>query len=245
MNDLRARLKAAIDTSKYRNSARSLSIDANLGERTIANMLANEATDISKSGPGIFSMARVADCLGISLDWLVGRETPNLTPTDGEREFNLALERFTATSAGQFTQGNRPPTPQAMMRLHVRGGGQLGAFEKVLKYCDRYQCLDPTADRVSVLSVGEQSLASITMGASDPALLQIALNTVPDDSLRKKLINDHQETQRRGSLCTIEELNVQMPNKPIRVKMDYIRVLLLVSDETGSKSILAFAALVA
>jgi hypothetical protein len=245
MSDFRERLKAAISSSKYNGSARALSIDAGLGERSIANMLGNTAMDDSKSGPGLFSMARVADCLGISLDWLAGRDLATPSISEGDKQFNMSLARFSTTSAGQFTQGNQPPTPQAMLRLYVRGGGQLEAFSKVIQYCDRYHCPDPDTDAVSVLAVGESSLASLTMGASDPSILQIALNTVPDPVFRAKLINDHQETMRRGSLCTVEELNVQMPNKPVRVKMDYIRVLLHVSDRNGHQSILAFAAHIA
>lgn len=244
MNDFRQRLKAAMDKSKYRNSARSLSLAADLGERTVANMLSNEAIDSSKTGPGLFSMSRVANLLGVSLDWLAGRD--DLTPpmTEGDKQFSLAMERFAATSSGQFTQGNRPPNPQAMQRLYVRSGGRLEAFESVLKYCDRYNCLEPDAKSVSVKAVGQESLAALTMGSNDAGVLQIALSTVPDEAFRKRLVDDHLETQRRGCLCTVETLDVQMPNKPVRVKMDYIRVLLHVADSSGKAEILSYSALI-
>ena len=245
MNDFRARLRAAIEASGYRRSLRSLSLDAALGEKTIANMLQNDTIDTSKTGPGIFSMARVADQLGVSLDWLAGREGPENFGAQGEQEFALTIARFAAASAGQFTSEGRPPSPQAMLRLYARSGGRLEAFEKTLKYCDRYHCPEPGAKSASVKHVGAESLAAITMGTNDKTVLQIALATVADEQFRKKLVDDHQETMRRGCLCTVEELNIQMPNRPVRVKMDYIRVLLMVTDRNGDQEILAYASLIA
>lgn len=245
MNDFRNRLRAAVDKSKYRNSLRTLSIDAGLGERTIANMLANESIDHSKSGPGLFTMATIAELLDISLDWLSGGKDSSRALTAGDIEFALSIERFASSSSGQFTQGNQPPTPQAMQRLFVRSGGRIEAFEKVLKYCDRYNAIAPGAECVSVKDVGTESLAATTMGTPDPAVLQVALSSVADDKLRTKLVYDHLDVQRRGCLSTVERLDIQMPNRPVLVRMDYIRVLLYVTDTDGNSEILSYSSLIA
>lgn len=244
MNDFRIRLRAAIDKSKYKDSLRALSIDAGLGERTIANMLANESVDHSKSGPGLFSIAAVADLLDVSLDWLSGRQNTNLHLSVGDLEQAIAMERLASSTAGQFTQGHKPPTPQAMQRLYVRSGGKMEAFEKVLKYCDVYNFISLGDEYISIKSVGAESLAATTMGTSDPAVLQTAINSVSDRNIRGRVVSDHLETQRRGCLSTVERLDVQMPNLPVLVRMDYIRVLLCVSNSDGGKEILSYSTLI-
>ncbi|WP_368999701.1 hypothetical protein [Pseudophaeobacter sp. C1-32P7] len=208
-------------------------------------MLSNESIDVTKTGPGLFSIARIANLLGVSIDWLAGRENASREITQGERDFALAVERFAASSAGQFTHGVTPPTPQAMMRTYVRTGGMLEGFEHLLKYCDRYHCVSSGDDCLSVKAVGRKSLAGVTMGTNDASVLQLALNTAPNEGFRAKLIADHLEAQSRGCLCTVEELDIQMPNKPVRVKMDYIRTLLHVTDATGSSEVLSYCCLIA
>ena len=69
----RKNLKLAINSSeKYRDDVWSLSVDAGLGRKTLYNILRDERLDVSKTGPGIFGMSRVAELLGVSLDGRVG-----------------------------------------------------------------------------------------------------------------------------------------------------------------------------
>jgi hypothetical protein len=236
--NFRERLKAAIDKSKYKGSYRALSIEAGLGERTIANLIAKSDLDISRNGPGLFAMSRVADCLDVSLDYLAGRQS---SQADGLRN---SIMRIAGGARGQLVEEGLAPTPDALQRLYVRSGGLLSAFEPVLQFCDRYELVPPDAGHVSVISVGKESLAAITMGSKDRDALQKALSDVPDPAFREKLVKDHNEAQQRGCLTTVERLDVQMPNRPVRVRMDYIRVLMCVEGQNGNREILAYASLI-
>lgn len=72
MYSFRPNLRRAIERSGYANSTRQLSIDAALGEKTLTNLLNDKSVDTTKTGPGLFGMKRVADLLGVSLDYLAG-----------------------------------------------------------------------------------------------------------------------------------------------------------------------------
>lgn len=241
MHCFRERLQLALDSSTH--NRRTLSLAAGLGERTIANILGNKELDTSPTGPGLFAMARVCEELGISMDWLAGREEAMRGLKSAEKELAMTIQRFKSAIPTE-TDSGAILSPNYMMRLFVRSGGMLEAFEDLLSYCDRYEPPKSIDDPIKVLAQGSNALSAITMGGSNPDVLQMALNSASDGALRKKLVSDHIEASKRGCLTTVESLDVQMPNRPIKIKMDYTRVILNLKTKTGKKENVLYASLI-
>ena len=246
MNGFRARLRYAIEQSSYAGNYRRLSLDAQLGEKRVSNLLNDKTIEESPIGPGLFAMARIADLLDVSLDYLSCRHSrfSRASETSTQNELETILRRTRDAAKGQISDSSAPPTPQSLMRLFAKSGGRIEAFKSSLPYCDLYNAITDDAEVVSVKSVGSQSLAAITMGTSNADILQGALNNAEDKSLKTRLVQDHLEALNRGVLCTVESLNIQMPNRPVLVKMDYIRILLALDDADRNRTIVSHASLI-
>lgn len=239
MNGFRARLLQAIESSDYSKSVSKLSKDSGLGAKTLSNVLNDERLDTAQHGPGIFGMARVCEKLGVSLDWLAN-VTPPIKTTFSAADMLLAHTRSAAR--GQIVDVNQAPTPEAIMRLHMRTGGMLEGFNDVLEFCDVYAAPTDNCEEVEVISVGERSLSAITMETNEKQVLQSAVNAV--DPIREMLISDHREAVLKGCIASNVSLDQQMPNKPVRVKIDYIRVLASLRDVDGKQVVLNYSSLI-
>lgn len=241
MQTFREKLSAALEASKF--NKRSLSLAAGLGERTIANLLNSEDVDTTATGPGLFSMARVCDELDISLDWLAGRQEAMRGLKAAEIDLALTIQRFKSATPHD-TEDGAVISPSYMMRQFVRSGGMLEGFRDVLSYCDRYAPPNTTDEPVKLIAQGANSLSAITMGGCNRDVRQMALNAAASNELRKQLLRDHIEAKERGCLTTVESLNIQMPNRPIRTKMDYTRVILNVENDDGERENLVYSSLI-
>ena len=187
-------------------------------------------------------MARVADLLGVTLDSLVGR---HIEPGGRSRSTDGAapLAEHLVQSLIQQEGGERLSSDM-LLRLHTRSGGRIEAFESWQPRCDQYYVPMAEDTGIRVKCVGYKSLSAITMGVADQGILQGALDAVPDDILKARWLSDYKVAHDRGMLTTVESLNVQMPNHPVRVKMDFIRCLLSVRDADSQEVILNFSILV-
>lgn len=244
MLGFRDRLNTAIQNSAYLGQMKTLAADVGCGDKTIYNILNNRKLDTSKTGPGFFLMARIAKSLGVSLDHLA---------TDQRASVSLNSRRIGASPLAQQAAGaviaaleieGGKPTPDSLLRLHTKSGGQLEAFTALLKFCDRYAAIDPRNPKLEVVEIGERSLSAITMGHANTNVLQEAIANVGEPELAQNWIKDYSEAPMRGTLCTTETLNVQMPNQPTRVKMDFIRCLLRVTSTDDKSYILNFSFLI-
>ena len=240
MKGFRDRLRTAISNSEdYQGKIQRLAGDAGLGEKTLYNMLNDERLDRSNTGPGLFAMSRVANLLGTSLDHLAGSAPPSITPPQ-----RPDLKGHVAAAIDAQATTRDALSVDALLKTHVRSGGHLEAFLPWIETCDQYAPCSPTDSGIRVLRVGKSSLAALTMQTSEVDALQTALSSVQDDELKAKWITDYSLATDRGSLVSSETLDVQMPNKPVRVRMDFLRTLLRVSDSEGATSILNFSILV-
>lgn len=242
MKGFRERLSAVISASdSYRDDVWKLSTDAGLGRKTVYNILHDPKLDISTKGPGIFGMARVARLLGTTLDHLAGNAPPI---TSGGRASSL-LEHAAQTIAAQASPERAEElTSDRLLRLHAKSGGRIEAFSPFLSRCDQYHQPTPSDEFTRVKEVGEKSLSAITMGSSDVQTLQDALTHMQDKELQIRVLNDYRQAAQRGTLATLESLDIPMPNKPVKVKMDFVRTLLSVRDADGNNTILNFSFLV-
>jgi hypothetical protein len=245
MRGFRKRLGTAIQSSEqYRDKIWALSVDAGLGKKTLYNTLNDEGLDVSQTGPGMFGMARVARLLGVSLDYLAGNAPP--TNIERDRESSQALvQHITNALHSQASLPNVRVSADGLLRLYAKSGGKLEGFHQVMDQCDQYTAPEIREDHLTVIAVGSRSLSAITMGTNDRHLLQQALITVSDEPLKKRWLQDYRQANERGYLVTIEELNVQMPNHPVLVKMEFLRVLIAVDDHGGKRTILNFSLLMA
>lgn len=237
------RLDTAISESVYRGNRRQVSVDAGLGEKFVSNLLGKEEMNTSKLGPGLFAMARIAEVLGVSLEYLAtGRKS--LT-TGGPKEFNLAshLSRIGSAASGQLIDQSSAPTPQAMLRLYANSGGMIEAFSDVIKYCDQYDPINEGDTYLKVRAVGDLSLAAVTMGQADHVALQEALDQSPP--VMFEAVRNHRAANEFGAISIPKYLNVQMPNMPKRVRMDYILTLLSLRSKDGEQTTLSYSALIA
>jgi|GEM_PF-3205277 hypothetical protein len=242
MVDFQERLAAAISASDYSGRVFELSTEAGLGKKTLYNILHNKDLAASGKGPGIFGMARVAELLGVSLDYLVnGQHLPAVSL--GTPEARVLHHASIALSA-QSISVERNLSVDALLRRFAKSGGVAGGFLEWADYCDTYAAANPTDDTLTVLDVGEKSLSAITMGRPDPELLQTALSEVPDNDLKRSWVRDYSSTSNGTPHVSIQTLNVQMPNHPVRVKMDFFRVLLPVTGGKFGPSILNFSLLI-
>lgn len=241
MKGFRERLQGAIDASQYSKDIWKLSTDAGLSKKTVWSIVNDKKLDISQTGPGLFGMARVAALLDTSLDYLAGIAPPirRLSNTSSK-----LLDHAGDTVAGQHLLAGNTPSADGLIRLFAKSGGMLSAFKDHLDHCDQYAPTQPTDATLKVIEVGAKSLSSITMNQPSREILQQALDTVPDPELKARWVADYSSTLTIGPKVTLEALDVQMPNQPIRVKMQFIRVLLPVKCNNSDIRILNFSLLV-
>ncbi|APG45675.1 hypothetical protein D1822_10970 [Phaeobacter inhibens] len=244
MHGFRERLSEAVKNSPYGDDIWGLSTAAGLGKKTLYNIINDKKLDISKTGPGLFGMSRVASLLGTTLDHLAGIAPPVRRLSTQLDSADQLLSHASATLIAQHSQSNGTPTIDSLMRTHLKSGGVLEGFTETLAYCDQYAPCAPDASSLEVIEVGAKSLAAITMGQPNARLLQTALDTVPDDELKRRWVSAYASTSINGPLVSLETLDVQMPNHPVRVKMEFIRGLFPVRSDTLGRRILNYSLLI-
>jgi len=211
------------------------------------NIINNEALDQSAQGPGFFAMARAATLGDFSLDYLAGvgpwrdlhtTETPDLSSNAALKEHaEYAIE-------AQDLSGRARPTVDGLQRLHAKSGGRIEAFNPYLDFCDLYIAPNSTDKNIQVHHVGKLSLAAVTMGEPSVETLQTALDSARDEVLRAKWVEDYALAAERGVFGSVERLDHQMENRPVRVTMQYLRLLLRLENAAGDVFVLNYSSLV-
>ena len=237
------RLHQAIDQSAYKGNYKSLSEDAGLSSKQISNLLNKKEINNSPIGPGLFAMQRVCQLVGCDLDWLASGR-PGTTSTLGDNALVKHIVRLGEAARGQFLDSTKAPDPQALHRLYDRSGGRLEAFEPVLQYCDLYEPISEGDTAVTVRAIGEFSLSGLTMGTTCASELQFALENSDDKELMPLIVQSHLDAKRYGSISVTRSLDIPMPNRPVKVKMDYILTALRLSDSSGEEVTFIYTALI-
>lgn len=240
MNGFRQRLTSAIEASPiYRSNITKLAADAGLGQKTIYNMLNDPKMDCSEKGPGIFAMQRVATLLETSLDHLTSASPLIASP----RQASALSDHIAEGLKAQTFESINTINADYLLRLYAKSGARIEAFEGTLTKADQYERQRSKDAVPTVKSVGKTSLSAITMGTSDASILQAALDhTEPE--LQQELAADYFDATERGSLVTVQSLDVQMPNRPVRVRMDFIRLLFLLADKDENETLVNYSILI-
>jgi len=142
-----------------------------------------------------------------------------------------------------MSQDHSTPTIKSLIRSYVRSGHRLEAFQKVMPYCDLYTAPDPDSHTVKVLQVGEKSLAALRMGEASSLVLQEAYNTATPE-FREQVYTSHKRAWDLGLTVEPDAIDQRMENRPVHVKIDYIRVAMRLSDASGAEYILIYCELI-
>lgn len=244
MQGFRQRLQWAIENSPYKDSVQKLAIEAGLGRKTIYNMLRDERLDHSQNGPGIFGMGRIAALLGVPLDYFAPYKPFHIRRPGPDEPKEALAHHVAAALDGQTTDEKRPLSTDALLRVHTKSGRRIEAFDALLDRCDQYEAPKAGDASLRLRQIGARSLAAITIGKACNELLQAALDNVQCPSLKARWVDDYRTAHDRGSMTTVESLDIQMPNLPVRVKMDFIRCLLAVTDAQKRDTILNYSLLI-
>lgn len=231
--DFRDRFTRAFEASEF-TSQRALSIASGWSESRINRIMTGQF-DNSKDGPGFFGLIRACEQLGVTPDYLAG------ISKFGKSDPGAALNAVSFLES--MSQDHSTPTIKSLIRSYVRSGHRLEAFQKVMPYCDLYAAPDPESHRVKVLQVGEKSLAALRMGEASALVLQEAYNTATPE-FREQVYISHKRAWDLGMTVEPDSIDQRMENRPVHVKIDYIRVAMRLSDASGSEYILIYCELI-
>ncbi|MGR3813429.1 MAG: hypothetical protein ACU0AU_05005 [Cognatishimia activa] len=229
----RERLEEAFKDSPF-TSYRQLSVASDLSVSRIHRLLSGQH-DNSKDGPGFFSVIRICENLGITPDFLAGISEKWKNATPGQ-----TMEAITLIDS--LTKSFDRPTTKELARLYMRSGQRIEAFEQYMDYFDVYEALDFESRRVKIRSVGDKSLSTIRMGKSSEVILQDAYDNASPE-FQEKIFAGHERGWNSGFLCEVDSINERVPNRPVHVKIDFLRVAMRVTDAEGSETLLIFCEL--
>ena len=231
------RLRIAVDNSDYK-SLRQISIDSELSENNLANILNNSTIENSKSGPGFFAIARICKTLGITPNFLAGIndiDAAQASPVIDEHASGLAT-----ALAELVSDAKNRPSESRLFGMFIRGGARLEAFEHVMEYCDLLEA--PSSPRpLHLLHVAPKGMTAKAIGTLDVEKANLAVQTTADECFRENMLAAHRKTEANGYLVTIEDINVTSQSIAKRIRESYVRYLFCVEDAKGKKYILNHA----
>ena len=231
--NFRERFVRAFEASSF-NSQRALSIASGWSESRINRIITGQF-DNSKDGPGFFGLIRACEQLGVTPDFLAGIN--KFQKNDASMALNAA------SFLESVSQDMSTPSIKSLIRTYVRSGHRLEAFRKFKPYCDIYDVPNDTDRKVRVLEVGERSLAALRMGEASELVLQEAYNTA-SEAFQEQIYLSHRRAFDLGMTVEPDTIDQRMENRPVHVKIDYIRVAMRLHDATGAERILIYCELI-
>ena len=231
--EFKARLTNAFDRSEF-DSMRALSLASGLSESRIHKMLTGQF-DHSKDGPGFFTIIRICKQLGITPDHLAG--------IDRWQEHSPQTTLNALNLLQTVSQSHSPPSVSELVRRYIRSGQRIEAFEDLLDYCDVYEAPDDETRTVTVRSVGEKSLAALRMKENSVTVLQTAYDSATPE-FREQIFASHQKAVKNGMTVEADVIDERMNNRPIHVKIEYLRVALSLTDADGRSCLLIYCELI-
>lgn len=238
MNDplpelFRSRLEQAFNASKY-TSHRDLSLAAGWSETRINRILTGQFAN-SKDGPGFFGLVRVCQKLGITTDYLSGVQK--------WRQSNPSTTLNAVAFLQSVNQEMTPPSLKALIRAYVRSGKRIEAFQPFLEYCDIYEVPNPKTRKIVVRSVGDKSLAALRMGEASAVIMQEAHDQAPPE-FQEQIFSAHERAFNAGMTVEPDSIDQRMENRPIHVKIEYIRLTMRLADAAGKECVLNYCELI-
>lgn len=231
--EFKRRFLEAYENSEY-TSHRQLSLDIGWSESRINRIITGQFDD-SKDGPGFFGLVRACERLGVTPDYLAGIHKWSQPSSDSTLNAVNLLK--------SVNKENKPPEIETMMGLYVRSGARLEAFLKHKDYFDLYEAPNTDTQRIKCTHVGAKSLSALRMGEGNPVILQEAYDKAPAP-FQQRIFDSHLRAYEGGLTVEVDAIDERMENKPVHVKIDYIRVAMSLSDVNGDQHLLIFCQLI-
>ena len=206
----------------YCNDIWKLSRDAGLADETLYSII-HMNLDRSSIGPDLFTIARVAALLDVSMDYLIDNEFEKYSQKDN---FDAGASHIWQVLIAKCWRARRH-CQQTALRTYKNAMVNGRIYDSCpiainIKY--------PSQMRITLSSKASVNRASLQLRwEAEISILQDALDKFRDSNIKKDWMSGY-SLQRNITHISIEELDVQMPNQPIHIKLDYIRCLLRVSD---------------
>lgn len=229
----RERFQKAYDNSDF-TSYRSLSLASGWTASRIHSILTGHF-DNSVHGPGFFGLARTCQQLGVTPDYLAGINKWQMSQPSTDLNAMTLVNSLKSAEAA--------PSIKELMRLYVRSGHRLEAFKDHIERCDIYELPDLETRKVKVRAVGNKSLAALRMGESNALILQEAYDAASAE-FQEQIYLSHERALNCGITVEPDAIDQMMNNKPVHVKIDYIRVAMKLTDAAGQGCILVYCELI-
>lgn len=218
----RERFQAAFEQSSH-SSYSELSRAAGMS-RPVTQKIISGAFDHSTTGPGVFSVKRMAEALGTSVSFLLSED---VATDDQSQSF------FSGT-------GRQKSVMERLMETYWRGAGRLEAFDQLIEDCDVYQTPTVDASGPIITRVGKRTLFSGRLGGPFVKDAQSELDGFADDK-KADVLHFHRRVMHERTAIGCAFLDHDMVTRPARVSAPNARLGLLVEDHRGRQSILVHA----
>lgn len=241
-DDFFDRLKRSIDASlKFHGSTEKAAKAGGRSQQYLDMVLAE------KTEPGFFFVAQLARELGISMNYLSGLTNEPFdisTLMPGEGIDAAALGFFDQISSklrdAALKRGDEPTFHDVLELWHTRNK-QLHAYDDIIEWFDIYEMPDETSESIQLERMGSNSLAARTLGSANLSTMQYALDHVEDTGLKNSLLTAYKDAGFGKPILTEEVLNVLAPGSDIKIELEYLRLLIRVTDEDGVARILNYS----
>ena len=217
-------LRRCMESSGYREGALSQAIGRNRG--WLNGIFAR------KSMPNALDCHRLAKVLGVPMDALFD-ERSDVSPRSADQMIRDYVNNI------QDQRGYRRPQVHELISWHAENRGRLVNHEK---FQDFYELFAPPNLEENMLVphwVGKHSLCSIELGITTPEDL-ISVLLVADQQVRNEVVRSHQRIFDAWKPdTTIRTLEFRFA-EGLKVKVDYIRLLLPVRDANDARFVMNF-----
>ncbi len=241
-DDFFDRLKRAIDASlKFHGSTEKAAKAGGRSQQYLDTVLAE------KTEPGFFFVAQLARELGISMNYLAGLtnepfDISSLMPGEGIDDAALGFfNQISNKLRGAALKRGDEPTFHDVLELWHTHGKRLSAYDSFIEWFDIYEVPDAAAGGIQLERMGHKSLAARTLGSANLSTMQYALDHVEDTGLKNSLLTAYRDAGNGKPILTEEVLNVLAPGSDIKIELEYLRLLIRVTDDSGEARILNYS----
>lgn len=203
----------------------------------------------SKTLPNTANLALFARELGVTPNYLLGfdgdlrieRSQPALEEIQKQAE-SLIQDVFRV--AARRLQGADAPSLNDLICWWRSTGGKLGGPDEISPYTDLIFEPDLNAQTLVAARMGQESLASKTLTKASPARLAHFFDTL-EEKVRRGIIFDyhnvHERRDRDGFHLSEHTITVDVQDLGEAFSLEYIKLMLPVTDGFGNKYVLNYS----
>ncbi|WP_406646920.1 hypothetical protein QEZ52_00440 [Aliisedimentitalea scapharcae] len=236
---LKASWRELIDNKRVPGGLEKLSVLIGKSPSYLRNHLNNSSV------PGVDVIMGLSEHLKIPPNELL-----NYHPSKLHHESNLDAMQIADSIAqevwgivvNKLTQGTDRPTGRDLMLWWKSNNGRLEASDAFAECFDLYYEPKGETREIRALSLGQRSLAAVSLGVHSPEVLRNTLAPLGTEFAHRILLS-HSQSIQEGPISTLETLDVAHPNGLNRITIEYIRTLLPVTAPDGTSCVLNYSEL--